>query len=126
MKDGAISGYTVHSYGGLDVVSGGVATDITVTERAQVWVADGVLDGITMNGGYMYIANGGKVTGKMRFNGGDGDFISAYYGATVDFDLTRIAPGDEALVNDIFAITGYGTFTLTVDGMEKNGAEEYW
>lgn len=120
-KDGAISGYTVHSYGGLDVVNGGVATDITVTERAQVWVADGVLDGITMNGGYMYIANGGKVMGKMRFNGGDADQIEVYDGATVDFDLTRIAPGDEVLVNDISAITGYGTFTLTVDGTEKNG-----
>lgn len=120
-KDGAISGYTVHSYGGLDVVNGGVATDITVTERAQVWVADGVLDGITMNGGYMYIANGGKVTGKMRFNGGDADQIEVYDGATVDFDLTRIAPGDEVLVNDISAITGYGTFTLTVDGTEKVG-----
>ena len=121
MKDGAISGYTARSYGGLDVVSGGVATDITVTEGAQVWVADGVLDGITMNGGYMYIANGGKVTGKMRFNGGDADFISAYYGATVDFDLTRTAPGDEVLVNNLAAIKGNGKYTLTVDGTEKNG-----
>ena len=124
MKDGILSGYTArYDEGVLFVVSGGVATDITVAEGAQIRVdSDGVLDGITVTGGHLTVYEGGKVTGKMRFNDDDGVYrIWTYNGAIVDFDLTRTAPGDEVLVNNLAAINGYGQFTLTVDGTEKNG-----
>ena len=124
MKDGILSGYTArYDDGVLYVVSGGVATDITVKDGATVFVAeDGVLDGITLTGGYLTVYEGGKVTGKMRFNDDDGtERVWTYNGAIVDFDLTRTAPGDEVLVNNLAAIKGNGKYTLTVDGTEKNG-----
>ena len=123
MKNGIISGYTVHNTGGkLNIINGGVATDITAVEGGSIDVHNGgVLDGITLTGGKILVDKGGKLTGKMRFNGGAADSIGTYNGAIVDFDLTRIAPGDEVLVNDLAAIKGNGTFTLTVSGSETEG-----
>jgi len=65
--------------------------------------------------------SGGKLTGRMTFNGGA--IVSASSGAIIDFDLTQLSAGAAALANDISVIQGAPLYTLTVDGQLTNGTK---
>ena len=140
MKDGRISGYTVTSGGWLHVLKGGVADNATVQSNGVVWVSSGGrLAGATLceggrvtvssggiaentlvsSGGRIQVSSGGILTGSMSIaNGGS---VSAYEGAILDFDLTRVSAEAPALVNDLSLVKGAPACTLTVSASQASG-----
>lgn len=140
MKDGRISGYTVTSGGWLHVLKGGVADNATVQSNGVVWVSSGGrLAGATLcesgrvtvssggiaentlvsSGGRIQVSSGGILTGSMSIaNGGS---VSAYEGAILDFDLTRVSAEAPALVNDLSLVKGAPGCTLTVSASQASG-----
>ena len=140
MKDGRISGYTVTSGGWLHVLKGGVADNATVQSNGVVWVSSGGrLAGATLcesgrvtvssggiaentlvsSGGRIQVSSGGILTGSMSIaNGGS---VSAYEGAILDFDLTRVSAEAPALVNDLSLVKGAPACTLTVSASQTSG-----
>ena len=93
---------TVNANGHFEVSYGGMAADTTVSKD-----------------GNFYIYSGGTATGRMNF--ADGAFVSVENGGIIDFDISRLSPGNEALVNDLSPIHGTPIYTLTVDGSQANG-----
>ena len=92
-----------YSSGGLSatVHSGTTAVDVTL-ER----------------GGLLEVFSGGKLTGRLVNLGGT---VSVDKDAIIDFDLTRTAPGAEALINDFTGISGTPIYTLTVNANQTGG-----
>ena len=115
------SGLTVCSDGGINVFSGGVAQNVTAGSRGEVSIrSGGTVDGITISsGGRLEVLSGGKVTGKLTLN--DRGVFSTEIGSILDFDLTQIAPGEDAPVNDLSGRQIMSSLTLTVDGTEAMG-----
>jgi len=115
------SGLTVCSDGGINVFSGGVAQNVTAGSRGEVSIrSGGTVDGITISsGGRLEVLSGGKVTGKLTLY--DRGVFSTELGSILDFDLTRAAPGEDVLVNDLSGRQIMSSLTLTVDGTEATG-----
>jgi autotransporter passenger strand-loop-strand repeat protein len=115
------SGLTVCSDGGINVFSGGVAQNVTAGSRGEVSIrSGGTVDGITISsGGRLEVLSGGKVTGKLTLY--DRGVFSTELGSILDFDLTRAAPGEDVLVNDLSGRQIMSSLTLTVDGTEAMG-----
>ncbi|MBE6367856.1 MAG: hypothetical protein E7052_08125, partial [Lentisphaerae bacterium] len=65
MKDAAVSGYSVGSFGSLTVESGGLATDVIVKYFGYMTIEDGgtASNAIVNNNGTLYVSSGGKVLG---------------------------------------------------------------
>ena len=100
-RGGVASGVKLQS-GNLDVYDGGVVRDLDVE------------DGL-----WFHVSSGGTVTGRIRFAGHPGGF---FWGATLDFDLTRTAPDDEPLVNTIgFYEHDHPDYSLTISSALQNG-----
>jgi len=94
---------TAANEGGIDVYNGGIAIDTTIGSL-----------------GNLYVLNGGKVTGKTKFD--TGATILADPGAILDFDLTATTPGADALVNGLsLALSQAFSYTLTVSGTDSEG-----
>ena len=139
MKDGLISGYAVSS-GRLQVSGGGIMNDAVVNKNGAIWISSGgIVSGTTINAdgsitvsngavlndasvksdGALRISGGGKLTGKISLE--SGAFVSAYDGAVLNFDLTKVEAGGAALVNDLSLVKGNPVFTLTVSGLQTPG-----
>ena len=78
-----------------------------------------VVRDVFVSSGSAYVSRGGKLTGKVTF--GDKATISAYDGAIVDFDISGVAAGNTALVNDLSVIKGTPTYSLTVANKQSSG-----
>ena len=101
--DGADVTFVANTISRLEIASGGYTTVHSVTTVDSVAVdSDGKLE----------IFSGGRMTGQMSF--ADGAIVSAYENAVLDFDLSELAPGAAALVNDISILRGTPIYTLTV------------
>ena len=55
---------------------------------------------------------GGKITGTLTIE--DGGTVNVYNGVVLDFDISPLSPGNDALVNDLSRIKEKGTPTFTV------------
>jgi len=109
---------TIIIEGNMTVSKGGVANKTIVNSRGSITCV-GVANCVTVNsGGYMRIDSGGTATGKMLFE--SSAKVSFYKGAILNFDLTQVEAGSEALVNDLSIIQGTPVYTLTVDGTQAN------
>ena len=102
-KCNALTGFTVDSGLSALLYSGGVASNTAVN-----------------SGGVMYVYDGGLVTGALTV--ADGAVVSAYKGSIIDFDISTVAPGNAARVNDLSLIQGAPDYTITVSANQKTGA----
>ena len=104
----------------MSVSRGGIANDTTVNAGYLFVYSGGTVNGTVINpGGKMTIASGGKLTGQMTFEADA--TISAYFGARIDFDLTRTDAGIAALVNNLSILKGSPVYTLTTKGNQAPG-----
>ena len=124
-QGGTATGVVMTGNGKVYVSQGGTAKGITVGEGGSMCVNDGgTANGITVNGGGMvYVSAGGKVTGPITI----GEVvsiptgISAEAGAVVDFDISTVAPGSAARIDNLSQVYGSPDFTLTVSAAQRVG-----
>lgn len=108
--DGANVTFASNAISGLAVASGNSATAHTGTTVNSAAVdSDGKLE----------VFSGGKLTGQMTF--ADGAIVSAYENAVLDFDISELAPGSVARVNDLSLVQGTPLYTLTVSDSPATG-----
>ena len=122
------------------VSRGGIASDVTLRDGGWIDVMGGTVYNATVEGGYLEIGGtacntvvnvggslivygGGKLTGRTTIQ--DGADISADEGATIDFDISGIAPDPEGapLLNGLSLVSGWdgAVYTLTVNGSQADG-----
>ena len=124
---GTANGVTLLNMGEIYVESGGVVNSVSARgdcefdEMGSVCVSSGgTINGVLADSGSMIeISSGGKMTGPVTIR--ESAFVSACEGGIVDFDLSGLAPGSAALVNDLSLILGAPLYTLTVSGSQANG-----
>jgi len=120
VSSGGMANDTTVNAGNVYVYNGGIAKDTTVNAGHFYVYNGGTAGGVTINpGGNFYISSGGKMTGQMFFE--EGAFISANTGAILDFDISGVAPGGAALVNNLSYIVGSPNYTLTVSDTQAYG-----
>ena len=108
--------------GTLRISAGGYATDTMVNgEDTAMYIHNaGYAENTTVkNGGTLYVSSAGKVGGSMTFLY-DGT-MSAYSGAIVDFTVKDQDVSGGYLINDLSAITGTPTYTITVSDKQESG-----
>ena len=145
---GMATGCTVND-GGVRVYKGGMATNFTVSGGSVIVFSSGTAAGVTLTGvssplpflrssGLMYVGSGGMVSGAtVNSNGsmyvlsggtatgvltlGEGAVVSADDGAVIDFDISALSTGNDALVNNLSLIQGTPTYTVTVSANQSDG-----
>ena len=135
---GTANSTTVNSLGHLYVL-GGTANSTTVNEWGNLYVQNGVANSITVNewgwmyvssggtanyttvnsGGYLYVSSGGKITGMLTI--ANGAVVATDAGGIIDFDVSNVAPGAVARVNDLSRSQGAPVFTITVSADQAAG-----
>ena len=121
-NDGYLSGATVYEYGQVYVQFGGIAADTMLAENGRLTVSSGgSAAGVEVHSrAKLQVQDGGKLTGEITF--GSGASASMESKAILDFDISKLAPGAGARVNNLSAVTGGPLYTLTVSGTQKNGS----
>ncbi len=133
VSSGATANKTTVIDGGRVIVSLGVANETTVNSGGTMLVRSGVANDTTVNsGGTMFVSSGG-IASNTTLNGGatlaatgpltlaEGAVFSAYDGAVIDFDISKLSPGNEAIVNDLSLVQGTPTYTVTVSATQTEG-----
>lgn len=151
--DGGVANSTiVNSWGGLYVYDGGVANSTTVNGYGHLYVSSGgVVNDTVVNGYYGSAAirvDGGVVNGLSAFSDPSNDswtcadiesrgkltgavtlvnraVVSAFTGSIVDFDISTVAPGGAARINDLSLIQGTPNYTITVAGSQAQRSGTY-
>ena len=129
---GKATGVAINTGGSLEVGSGGSASDATVNSGANMFVAsNGTATDITVYaGGRLELGSGGNVQSAVISSGGivtgyvDCHGITFDPGATLQFDLSVIPPGNEsALVNlaGLAEMQDCPSFTLPVSDSQDYG-----
>lgn len=103
----------------LYIHSGGKANSTTVNCGGWIYLEGTAGSTVVNSDGYLGIANGGRHTGSLTI--ADGAVVSAYAGSIIEFDISNVAPGGEALINDIARIQGSPDFTLTIGAPQSAG-----
>ena len=115
-----VGGSTVPALGYLTVEAGGLLEDAEASWMRITVSGDGVARNLSAtNYTLISLAAGGTLTGRMSFAGGS--TVTAEAGGIVDFDLTDLTPGNETILNDLNAIIGAPTFTVTVSDVQATG-----
>lgn len=107
---------------GNKLLSSGMSmTSKTVGSAAAMCVmSGGTVKGASVEaGGGLFLYDGGKLTGMVRFE--SGAEVSAGNNAVIGFDLTQASAGAEALLNDLSAIRGTPLYSLTVADSPERG-----
>lgn len=110
---------TSESY--LYVSSGGLANN-TVISAGDVYVEDGgVVKNVAVSGGsgWLNIFSGGKATGTLRI--ADTGLVFFETGGILDFDISALAPGGAALVDNYSLTAGTPDCTITVGKTQQDG-----
>ena len=120
-NDGCLSGAKVYEYGQVYVQFGGLALDTLLDENGRLTVSSGgSASGVEVHSkAKLQVQSGGKLTGGIDFASGASASMDA--GAILDFDISKLAPGAGARVNNLSAVKGAPVYTLTVSGTQKNG-----
>ena len=117
-QGGTANGVIVSKGGTAYIFQGGATNDAVVSNDGEVHVSQGgTLNSVTVNGGgRVFLHQGAKLTGQVTINddpsveGG----IGAEDGSIVDFDLSTVAPGSTARINNMSMIYGSPDYTITV------------
>ena len=118
-QGGTANGITVLSDNGkVHVSQGGTANSVSVSNSGEVYVSQGgTLSSVAVNGGgRVFLHQGAKLTGQVTINddsSAEGG-IEAGDGSIVDFDLSTVAPGSTARINNMSMIYGSPDYTITV------------
>jgi autotransporter passenger strand-loop-strand repeat protein len=121
-ENGVASNTTVSSLADVTVSSGGTAAITTINDTANLTVCDGgTASGITVSsGGSLTVSSGGTATGNMTFE--DGANITIVESAFIIFDISQLAPGADAPVNDLSYFTNTTTdYTVMVSKTQAAG-----
>ncbi len=119
LSGGILNSAAVASDGFLTISSGGTASGIEVDGWTTVQ-SGGAVDGVAVNpDGWLVVSGGGKLTGRMTF--AEGASVNVYGNAVLDFDISALAPGSDARVNDLSLVHGSPVCTLTVSGSQEYG-----
>ncbi len=119
LSGGSANNTSVAADGFLTVSSGGTASGVEVNGWTTV-LAGGTVDSVTVNpDAWLVVSSGGKLTGQMTF--AEGASVNAYGNSILDFDISALAPGSDARVNDLSLVHGSPGFTLTVSGSQTYG-----
>ena len=112
LSGGSADTVEVASDGFLTVSSGGTASGVKVNGWATV-MSGGTIDHAEVaSGGWLVVSSGGRLTGQMTF--ADDASVNVYGNAVLDFDISALAPGSDARINDLSLVHGSPAFTLTV------------
>ena len=132
VSNGGIASETMLSDGGRLTVSAGVAKDVhAVRDGAIVVGSHGVAREVILDsynvmqvsntghvedvevasGGEVYLLDGAVLGGRLSFE--NGAVVSAYEGATIDFDISK-ANATTPLIDNLRMITGAPSYTITV------------
>ena len=147
VSGGGTATNTLVNGGGLQVKSGGTATvafnpwpgkvyssagaSVTYRERdANIYYGNdvsGVLEKSdrvenfeVASGNSLLIYSGGIAAGTLQI--ADGAVVSAYQGSIIDFTVAGRTAADGVLINNLSAIQGAPTYTITVAGDQAEGA----
>ena len=121
-QGGNLFGTDVGVYAEVTVSAGGQVADLNVTSGGSATVRQGgtASDVSIGSGGRLWIYSGGTITGRIRLE--NGAAATVYSGGVLNFDVSSVAPGAEALVNDLSRIGGSSvSYTLTVSESQAGG-----
>ena len=116
--ENSFSGMVISS-GMMTVHSGTVANATTVAAGTLAVYEGGIADSLEMTHGTAEIHDGGVLTGEVSIK--HDAVVSAYDGGIVDFDISDVAPGSAPRINDLSAIVGTPSFTITVSATQTAG-----
>ena len=120
VSSGGTADGTIVSSGYLYVSSGGIVDNTTVSQGVFYLTCGGTASNVTVSsGGSFYVFRGATLTGRMNF--ASGAYIYFVSGSILNFDITGVAPGAAALVNNLSYAGDSPNYTLTVDGTQENG-----
>ena len=119
LSGGSANNAAVASNGFLTVSSGATASGVEVNGWTTV-MSGGMVDSVEVNpNGWLVVSSGGELTGQMAF--AEGASVNLYGNSILDFDISPLAPGSDALVNDLSLVHGSPEFTLPVSGSQTHG-----
>jgi len=118
--NGANVGFLSNTFSGLTLSDSATvhsmtkAVDIILEMNGLLTVfSGGTVNSITLKTlGSMCVSSGGKLTGQIMLE--DGAVTSVEEGSILDFDISELAPGSVARVNDLSLVQGTPLYTLTV------------
>jgi len=116
LSGGMADNTTINSNGLMTIFSGGTAGNTMVTGGLLNINSGSVAKDITVTDGHLF--NSGKMTGSINLTGG---LISAYSNSVVDFDISALSPANAVLINNLSLVTGKPTYTLTVSNTQEEG-----
>ena len=113
---------TIGNSGWMEIFDGGKATDTVVSSGGVLHVFSGaVVRNVNLaTSGDVFVSSGGKVTGSVKLDGR----LFCEEGATLDFDISGLAPNNAVLVTNCSNIATYGIypkFSLTVSASQAKG-----
>ena len=116
---GVVSDTTVNS-GYMYIFSGGVASETTVNSGGIVRISSsGTATATKVNSGSITVFSGGEHRGSLYI--AEGAVVSAYEGGVIDFTVAGRTVEDDYLINNLAAIEGTPTYTITVDTYQAAG-----
>ena len=112
---------TVNSYGYMYVFSG-AANNNTINYMGDMYVYSGATASNTIinSNGLLYFSSGAKHTGSMTI--ASGAIVSAYSGATVNFDISNRTASSDFIINNLSLLCGTPNFTITVSSSQSTGS----
>ena len=119
VSSGGIAVGTTVNGGLMQVFEGGLANAATINGGITFVNSGGVISGITANSDTLRVSSGGILTGNMFF--ASGADVTFEEGGILAFDITVMAPGAAALVNDLTYLNGTPVYTLTVSDTQAEG-----
>ena len=128
VASGAQVTFVSNSFSGLVLLSnsatlhsGTTANSTTVSSRGHMFIYRGGVANTTTvkRDGYMYISSGGKHTGTLTI--ADGANVYAFTGGIVELNISNIAPGNSALINNLSRINGSPDYVITISATQLSG-----
>ena len=127
---GTLEGGSIED-GTMRIYNPGMVTGLTVSSGTVIVDAGARFNGMILEGGVVRVgaaselsgvtvSSGGKVTGSINLNS---EFVSISFlaGSILDFNISRLAPENDALVTNYSFLDGMPEFTLTVTDSQGNG-----
>ena len=119
LSGGSANDTTVAADGFLTISSGATASDVENNGWTTV-MSGGIVNSVTVNpDGWLVVSSCGRLTGQMTFS--EGASVNVYGNSILDFDISALAPGSDARINDLSLVHGSPEFMLTVAGAQTHG-----
>ena len=119
-KGGFVDDLNVEYYGDCYVASGGIVRHAAINTFGNVEVQGGMVNNVTVSaGGRLTVSKGGIITGNITLD--SNAFFYVGKGALINYDLTQVSAGQEALLNDWSIVRGTPDYTITVNDRQAAG-----